>query len=156
MTHRVLVVYYSLGGNTQRVAQAMARELGADELSLQPVRSMPKGFVRYLIGGFAARAGRAWPLQPLAVDPSAYDVLFVGGPTWASAIAPPMRQFLATTPLRARVAVFATAGGSNAQKPLDQMKGLLGANAAIAGRAFAEKGDEQAVADWAKQVVAAL
>lgn len=47
-----IVVFYSLEGNTRMIAQAIAKETGADLLELRPKQEIPKkGFRKFFWGG---------------------------------------------------------------------------------------------------------
>ena len=49
---KILVIYYSFEGNTEFIAQAMARHAGADILKLEPQNEQRhKGFMKYIWGG---------------------------------------------------------------------------------------------------------
>ena len=55
---KTIIVYYSLGGFTKKIAQKLASKTGADLLRLTPVRDYPDtGAKKFLIGGRAAMAG---------------------------------------------------------------------------------------------------
>ncbi len=92
-----LVVYYSLEGNTDYVAQAIKAELGADLLRLQPQKDVkPSGFTRYIWGGRQVLSKAEPVLQPYELDLTRYTHLVIGTPVWAGTYAPALRTFLAT------------------------------------------------------------
>ena len=78
---KVLVVYYSLSGNTCQVATVLARDLGAD------VEELHCG--RYSLGGwgFMRAAYESWrgtlpPIEPLTHALSQYELVVIAGPIW--------------------------------------------------------------------------
>lgn len=77
-----LVLYYSNTGNTQKVAQVLATELGADlgEITCDQYLSFP-GRLLMALDVFTRRR----PRIDLVVKPSAqYDLVVIGGPVWAA------------------------------------------------------------------------
>lgn len=117
-----LIVYYSLTGNARTVAAALARELDADieELRCGRYSSNLKGA---LMAGYDSWRNRLPALQPLTHDPSAYNLIVLGGPIWAFRPCTPVRAFLAQEVTRLpRVAFFLTYGGSAAQRALREME----------------------------------
>ena len=123
---RVLVVYYSRSGNTECVADGLARASGADLEALVSTRDR-RGLIGYLLSGFEAtteRAGRIHAPKHRATD---YDIVLIGTPTWAASVSSPVRTYLNryadTLP---EVAFFVTCGGRGAERALEQMKSISG------------------------------
>lgn len=110
---RAIVIYYSLGGNTKRIARLISDRLGADMAEIETVqeytgsyndivnqgqREVNKGFMPYI--------------KPLSVDLSAYDTVILGSPVWWYTFAPAMKTFLSNADLSGKaVYAFATNGG---------------------------------------------
>jgi flavodoxin len=108
-----LVVYYSFEGNTRLVASTIAEAVGATLAELHPDEEPGStGFTKYLWYGKQRLMRRRPRLAPLQIDPSAYDLIYVGTPVWAYVPAPPVTVFLEEHPLAAkRVALFCTHEG---------------------------------------------
>ena len=54
---KTVIVYYSLGGFTKKIAQQLAAKTGADLLRLTPVKEYPnEGAKKFIVGGRAAVA----------------------------------------------------------------------------------------------------
>jgi hypothetical protein len=146
---RTLVVYYSLAGTTRSLAQALARELGADigEIRCPRYQPGPWGFLR---AAWDSVAGRLPPIEAPELTVGAYDLVLVGAPMWASHPATPVRAFLRREAgrLPPRVGFFLTLGGSPAAKALDEMAALAGRRpvAAVAVRDKEVKSGEVAAA----------
>lgn len=80
---RVLVAYFSRTGNTQRVAQAIANETGADVFRIEPEVPYPSNYTECTEVALAERDNNARPAIANAVDNMAdYDVVFIGCPVW--------------------------------------------------------------------------
>lgn len=123
---RVLIAYYSRTGNTRRVAEALAAQLGAD---LEPIvdRVNRLGFFAFLRAARDAIQGRLTDIAPPRLDPAGYDLLVVGTPVWGSSLAPAVRTWLsARTGRLPDTALFLTHGGSGRERVFAQMTGLCG------------------------------
>jgi menaquinone-dependent protoporphyrinogen IX oxidase len=123
---KALVVYYSRTETTAELARAIAEALDAE---LEPLvdtvsRSGARGMLRSLRD--AARR-RASTIEPLHVDPGAFDLVVVGTPDWGGAAAAPVRAFLEQNRTRlARVAFFLTDGTADHEKVFRDMAALAG------------------------------
>ena len=122
----VLVVYFSRTGYTRRVAERIAREIGAD---LEPIRE-PKprtgifGYWRSARESLRKVVAEILPPTKLA---RSYRLIVLGTPVWASHLSSPMRAYIAAQGRSfPRVAFFCTQGGSGAQKVLEEMRALCG------------------------------
>ena len=126
---KTLIVYYSLEGNTEYVARAVASTVGADLLRLEPVRAYPtSGFRKFFWGGKSAVMAEKPELQPYTFQPEIYDRIIFGFPVWAGNVAPPLHTFVQEN-LEAfkgkRIAAFACQSGSGAEKALRKLKAYL-------------------------------
>jgi flavodoxin len=119
-----LVVYFSLDGHTRLIADIIASETGADTHELKPVNEKARrGFAKFFWGGKSVIFNEKPKLQALLPDISAYDVVFIGTPIWASSFAPPVNTFLSNIPNSPRsVMLFACCSGGSATKCFDKMK----------------------------------
>ncbi len=105
---KILVIFYSLDGNTRFIAKNIAEETGADlqELCLKK-RVYPKGFLKYLYGGKDIVFKVAPELLPLEREPSSYDILFIGSPVWAGSYSAPLNSLFSTVSIRdKKIALF--------------------------------------------------
>lgn len=109
---KILVVYYSLEGNTRFLAENIAEMAGADILEIKPVKDISPGFMKYLWGGRMAMMKSEPELEPYDIDPKGYEMLFIGSPIWAWTFSPPIRTFIARSKLKKkRMALFISHGG---------------------------------------------
>ncbi len=113
---RTLIVYYSLTGNTEKVAREMATHLNAD---LEPIEEVsPRrgalGHLRTLFEMIFRSTPRIKPSRKAIED---YDLVILGAPVWASSAASPMRAFIARECGRIDdFAVFCTEEGVGGEK----------------------------------------
>ncbi|CAB1245582.1 Flavodoxin [Clostridiaceae bacterium BL-3] len=129
MENKVLVVYYSLEGNTKLIAEAISKAVSGDILQIKPKKDInPKSKMRYLIGGKKSITKEKPELLPYDIKAEDYDVLFIGTPVWAGNFAPAMRSFFAGTNLKhKKIALFSCNGGGNG-KTFENMKSELQGN----------------------------
>lgn len=121
---RILISYFSLTGNTRKLAEDLAEITGAD---LQPiVEARPReGWGGYLRSAIEAVQGRAAPTLPPAHRVDAYDIVVVGSPVWMGHVSSPVRSYLLGNAARFNtVALFCTMGGKEAARPLQEMTEL--------------------------------
>ena len=124
---RVLVVYYSLTGHTKRVAEALAKALGADLEELHD-RTDRAGILGYLRCGVEVALGAMAAIDRPRHDPARYDLVVVGGPVWSASVSTPVRTFLWLERERLpSLAFFATLGGMGAQRAFGQMAAFTSA-----------------------------
>ncbi len=92
---KILIVYYSLTGNTQFIAEALRDSIEADILELKPIKELnaDKGS-RFMWGGYQSTMKKKPKLKDFDINPLEYDLVILGTPVWAWNISPPMRSFL--------------------------------------------------------------
>ncbi len=123
---KTLVVYYSRTGTTQLVARSIGQRLMAD---VEPLRDTVHreglwGFMRSLKDAIK-KTGTT--LEPLSVDPTAYDLVIIGTPDWGKSIAAPARTFLQEHRGRLHnVAFFLTNGTADHAAIFREMALLVG------------------------------
>lgn len=123
---RSLVVYHSRSGNTRRVAEQAALDLGAD---LAEVRAPYYGFgvFSYLQAAFDSWKGRLPEIEVSGRSPEQYDFVLALGPVWAGHAATPLRAYLAQNRNKIKRAAYAlTCGGWCPPSAFDEMAGLSG------------------------------
>jgi flavodoxin len=127
----VLIVYFSRTGRTRQVAEAIAKAADGDLEELR--ESQPRrGIFGWLRSGYEGTYRlSSHPLPPLR-EPSGYQIVFIGSPTWNHALASPVRGFLEQYGKSLTdVALFATCPQHGADEVLAEMAELL-ANAPLA------------------------
>ncbi len=159
-----LVVYYSLEGNTQYIAEKIKEETGADLLRLIPKKAYPsKGFAKFFWGGKSAVMAEKPELEEFSVDLAPYDRIILGFPVWASTFAPPIRSFVeqyAPQLKNKRIITYACQGGAGAEKAFAKLSQTLGINKFEMTQVFINpKSDsndhtEQKIADFCNRIKA--
>lgn len=159
MELKILVVYYSLEGNTKFIAQSIAKEAGADLLELEPQKSLnPKGWIKFFLGGKQVVRKEKPTLKPLSKNPNDYQLIFFGSPVWAGSFAPAFNTFFAHYPLeRKEVAFFCSYKGSEG-KTLENFRKALADNDVLGEIGFKNPFEEkeetvQQVGSWVKEIL---
>lgn len=113
---RSLVLYYSNTGNTQKVAQALARSLGAELAEVTCDQYLT--WYRPLIMAFDIFT-RHLPKIDVLLPPGAdYDLVVIGGPVWAARLAPPIVALLEQRSFGgAALGHFVTCAGTSPKSP---------------------------------------
>mgnify|MGYP002627177155 CR=1 FL=1 len=127
---RDLIVYYSLEGNTEYIAEKIKEKSGGDLLRLVPKKAYhDKGFAKFFWGGKSAVMAEKPELEEISVDLSGYDRIIFGFPVWASNFTPPLRTFIEeySDGLKGkRFAAFACQSGSGAEKAFGKLAKCIG------------------------------
>ena len=149
-----LIVYYSMGGNTEFAARKMAERLKAELLKLEPVKAYPdKGFKKFFWGGKAAVMAETPALDPYEFDASAYERVIFGFPVWAGNVTPPLRTFVKENKAAMRncsKAAFACQSGSGAEKAFEKLKEALGVSSLEAELVLIDPKDRPSEANAAR------
>jgi flavodoxin len=135
MMGKILIVYYSFEGHTEKVAYLFKNQLGADILRIEPVHEREdKGFSKYIWGGASVFMKKEPVLKQMNIDFSLYDTLWIGTPVWAWTITPPVLTLLKSGLIKNKhIVFFYTHDGGPGQiekrflKLLDPTNTLLGA-----------------------------
>lgn len=134
----VLVVYYTVSGNTARVAQDIAKRMHADVERLRDARH-GTGCMGYLAAVIDAVRQKPVDLGPLSKNPRDYALTVIGTPVWAWKMTPAVRAYLQRVrPNLRRVAFFVTSGDTDVSKIAPSMEEVAGSKA-VASAGFNAK-----------------
>ncbi len=90
---KTIIVFYSLTGNTKKVAESIAEILKCDIEEIIDYKNR-KGFLGFLISGRDAILKKTTQISPISKDISQYEHVIIGTPVWASNITPAIRTFI--------------------------------------------------------------
>ena len=123
---KVLVVYFSHGGNTQKLAKEISDQVGGDFRRIEPVNAYPGGDELYDYTE-QEQADDARPeIQDLNIDMSKYDTVFIGYPIWWYTYPQVILTFFDNYDLTGKTIVpFVTHGGSGMSGTEDDMREYL-------------------------------
>lgn len=110
---KAIVIYYSYGGNTRRVAEEIGKTVGADLAEIKTVKPYTGSYDDVVDQGQReVNSGFLPEIKPLDMDLSQYDTVILGTPVWWYTFAPAMGSFLHGADLSGKtVYPFATNGG---------------------------------------------
>ena len=159
---KTLVVYYSATGRTERVAEVIAKERGADIMKLVPSPDYTEADLDY--NDTSSRVSREHDdaslrekirLQKAVPDNwASYDTVFIGYPIWWGIAAWPVDAFVKANDFTGKTVVtFATAASSplgNSGKLLAEMAG--GKGSWQDGTCFTGSLSDAKVKDWLKSL----
>ena len=127
---KAIVIYYSYGGNTRRIAGEIGQALGAELAEIRTVQPYTGSYDDVVDQGQReVNSGFLPELQPMNIDLSRYDAVILGSPVWWYTFAPAMNSFLHNTDLSGKtVYPFATNGGLLGHTLKDFAQACPGAN----------------------------
>ncbi|MDE7150018.1 MAG: NAD(P)H-dependent oxidoreductase [Bacteroidales bacterium] len=138
---KMLVVYYSWGGNTRVIAEQIKALTGADIFEIEAREAYSSDY-RTVVDQAKAeiQKGEVHAIKAMPANLADYDVVFVGTPNWWSTMAPTVAAFLKEGDLAGKTVVpFVTHGGGGmARCEADIVKMCEGAQTL---KGFAVNGD---------------
>lgn len=147
---RILVVYYSQGGHSKLVAEAIASACDADIEAIHEVKRRT-GTLRSALEGLFERLT---DISPVEKDPGDYDLVVVGTPVWVANISSPIRTYLTQQRDKFKqVAFFSTMGGIGGNRVLRKMAALSGQTPVASFTVIDRQLNSQVFQDKVKQFV---
>lgn len=90
-----LVIFYSYGGNTKKIAEYIAGKIGADIVQIKLKKEYTQSYDELVDQATAFEREKACPeIKPIDVVLSNYDNIFLGTPVWWYTFTPAIRTFL--------------------------------------------------------------
>lgn len=156
---KVLVVYFSHGGNTQKLAKEISDQVGGDFRRIEPVNAYPGGDELYdYIEQEQADDARP-EIQDLNIDMSKYDTVFIGYPIWWYTYPQVILTFFDNYDLTGKTIVpFVTHGGSGMSGTEDDMREYLSdkdvtvLDGLAVSRNDIEEDQSQTVTNWLEEL----
>lgn len=123
---KILIVYYTWSGNTEKIAKTIHKLVGGDIVELEPERPYPSSYnATVQQAKKEIKEGYRPALKTKVENIHDYDVIFVGSPNWWGTIAPPVVSFLTQYDLSGKTIVpFFSHGGGGKQRMLETLKSL--------------------------------
>ena len=153
---KILIVYFSWGGNTRIVANHIHDLVGGDIVEVETVVPYPDTYeeVTQIAPGELESDYRP-ELKTKVENMDDYDTLIVGTPIWGGYLTPAMKSFLAGYDLSGKsIAPFCTHGGSGTAQSVSDIRSvcpnstMLGSLAVYGSQAESSRGD---VEKWLEQ-----
>ncbi len=125
---RTVLIYYSLEGHTDFIAQEMSKQLDCPTLRLLVKKEFPttNKFLKYFWAGKSATFHEKPALANNPIDLTQYDTLIIASPVWAETVSSPVRSFLASYAIEDKqVYLVAHDSGGPFKKCFASMRKLL-------------------------------
>jgi flavodoxin len=126
----VLVAYFSVGGNTRKVAEATTKALSADLFEIKPVKPYTAADINW-VNPFA-RCNREKlrrkdvPIRGEVKNFDSYDTVFIGFPIWFGTAPGIVNTFCKAYNWKdKKVYIFSTSGGSGMGKTTEKLAPYL-------------------------------
>ncbi len=132
MSKKMLVVYYTwTNGNTKKIAEQLARACGADIAHIETTVPYPDDYDSTVQQAQdEINAGFEPEIEPLELDPTNYDVIAIGTPTWWYTMAPAVKTFMGSVNWTNKTVVaFSTSAGWPGNTNADIESAAIGATA---------------------------
>lgn len=109
---KILVAYFSWGGNTKSIAEKIHSRVGGEIFSIEPLTPYPSDYNETAYGIAKEQHEKNIHPEIKNTDISSYDVIFVGTPAWWYTMAPPVITFLEQNNFEGKTIIpFITHGG---------------------------------------------
>lgn len=147
---KAIVVYFSHTGNTQSVAETVARLTGADIFRLETAEPYPDDYQAIREIAVRQLEENARPaLKAMPENLAAYDVVYLGHPIWRHTIPAPVKTFLDNAGLAGKTVIpFCTHGGGGAGESTDAIKRLAPKATVLEDKEFYGGASEDEIAGW--------
>ena len=133
---KVVVVYFSWGGNTRFAAETIAKKACADIFEIKAETSYNSDFHKCCEEAKPECRGKTLrPIKPIeGLDLAKYDVVLVGTPNWWGTMAPPVRTWVTQSKpaLKGKtVCLFQTHGGGGMERVGKSFAEVIGDTAKV-------------------------
>jgi flavodoxin len=92
---KVLIVYYSLTGNTRSIAEMIREKTGGEGFEIETVKNYPADYSECIEEAKRELQKRELPaLKKSPPDMSSYNLILVGSPVWWYTVSTPVMNFL--------------------------------------------------------------
>lgn len=125
---KILIVYYSSGGNTKTVAQNLHLVVGGDIKEIQLLEKYPNDI--FNMSKIIRKQMKENYLPKIDnIDISNYDVIFVGSPVWNFSLSLPIQSFLKNNNFENKIVIpfFTYSGGANKNKLFNNIRDSIDA-----------------------------
>lgn len=153
---KTLVAYFSGSGNTERVAQMIADDLGADMFAIVPADPYTSDDLNWRDESSRVNAEHEnESLRDVALaqvtpdDFASYDTVFIGYPIWWGIAAWPVDGFVSGNDFSGKTIIpFCTSTSSGLGESAQLLEGISNGGTWLQGERFASNASAEDVADW--------
>lgn len=124
---KLLILYYTLSGNTKELSELIRTEIGYGEIEeikpLQPYPSDSKKFVELVRKELKSKTGPE--ITNMINDPNDFDAVLIGTPNWGNTMAPAIRTYLKKYHITSKIIIpMITHGGTGLGDYVKELKQL--------------------------------
>lgn len=154
---KVLIAYFSWGGNTKYIAEKIQTQTGGDIFRIETAVPYPTDYneAAYGVAKKQHEEGTMPELKDNG-DVSGYDIIFVGTPAWWYEMAPAVKTFLTQNNFEGKTIVpFITHGGGGKYTIAEDMGKLAKGSKVLTPLVIYERGNSESdkeIADWLKKL----
>lgn len=155
---KVLVVYYSLSGNTKQIAENIAKKTNADLFEIKTLEQAKLGLSFYIEIKKQLNTKKYPKIENKMPDFLKYDTIFVGFPVWWYTMATPGLSFLQKADFRNKNVVPFSTQGSNYGSFFEDFKKMAKNANILEGNQFNNVGKkynnavDSKISDWLNQI----
>lgn len=137
---KAVIIYYSLDGNTELIANMISKRIGSDLIKLRPKKEVAKeGFRKFFWGGKGVIFKDKPELLNEKIILDHYDTVIIGTPIWAGSFTPPILSFISSTPIKDKsIHIYSCSLGGGTEKCFQKLRELLKGNTVISTAEFVE------------------
>ncbi|MDR3258141.1 MAG: hypothetical protein LBT51_00815 [Fusobacteriaceae bacterium] len=111
---KVLVIYYSAGGNTAEIAQRISTMTNGILLEIKTNKQYPSVPMFYAKVFFESKNKQYSEVEIPTFDLKDYDIIFIGSPVWMYTVSLPVLSFLSERDFDSKIVIpFGTQGGNS-------------------------------------------
>lgn len=155
-TGKILVAYYSATGSTEKVAQEIARETGADTFVITPVQPYTSDDLNWgnddsrVSGEHNDESLRDVELTQVTPDNwESYDIVFIGYPIWWYIAAWPVNNFVSGNDFSGKTVIpFCTSASSGIGDSGNLLEEMAGTGNWQEGHRFSSRASEADINEW--------
>ncbi|MDR1498975.1 MAG: hypothetical protein LBS34_01660 [Rickettsiales bacterium] len=151
---KILVVYYSWGGNTKDLATKIQKKTGGDIFELIQENPYPSTYDETIkVAKSDVDSDFTPPLKGKVNNIEKYDVIFLGSPVWWGTIAPAVKTFLSENDLGGKIIVpFVSHGGGGKGKTEAAVKKFAPKSNVLKVEQFYGKATEKEIEKWLEKL----
>lgn len=122
-TENILIVYYSVSGNTKEIAEKIHEQTNGDLFRIETVQSYPENYNELVTQAKKEiNDGYRPELKTKVSDFARYDTIFIGSPNWWGTIAPAVSSFIDSYDFEGKKVIpFITHGKGGVQNTIKDM-----------------------------------
>ena len=153
---KIFVAYFSASGVTKKVAEKMAKAVGADLFEITPEQLYTRADLNWMDKQSRSTVEMTdrdcRPAMAAKPDVSGYDVILVGFPVWWYREPSIIDTFMESADFTGKTVVpFCTSGGSGLGDSAKNMQSLSPGANVLDGKRFSSSASEDELKKWAEQ-----